>query len=434
MKVVQNQAYSNNINFQNIGYFKARRISGYLTNDIPFEKKNINNFRKLIEINNQNSVSRRLINLLETAKDIISKNETITSSSLFAATLLLFRGKKEELESVGEEKINPLLKKYNDIFKPENPTKDIPIRNINTYLNANPLVDLATPLIKAVDKCDARELEKLAKIDNMDWNIVDENGDNILLRCLKSDDVIKNEKKIIQCMRVIKDLPEGKFNINYVNSKGESAYTYCQKHFGQNDFHFVIHDFHFELLKFKDLDVHRHEYQELSPIAFALLSKDFDFFKAIISHPNFNYKNIDSVADTIQRLVDDRYEQIKYADFIKEQIDKQKVNEIKNIYDKQGTFTIDELANIVNYPHFWKFANMSLNSLDERLGHILAEISPKNDRDKEKMVQIFRKLANANYYFNNMNCLQKTGLDKAIEANNPFVANLFRKYLTEGSI
>lgn len=426
MKVVQNQAYSNNINFQNIGYFKARRISGYLTNDIPFEKKNINNFRKLIEINNQNSVSRRLINLLETAKDIISKNETITSSSLFAATLLLFRGKKEELESVGEEKINPLLKKYNDIFKPENPTKDIPIRNINTYLNANPLVDLAAPLIKAIDKCDAQELKKLAKIDNMDWNIVDENGDNILLRCLKRYRGSKSEETIT-CIQAIRDLPEGKFNINYVNSKGESAFTYCQKHFW-------ICNLHYELLKFKDLDINRHEYQELSPIAYSLLKKDFDFFKAITSHPNFNYKNIDKLANTIQRFIKDHYEQRNYLNFIEEQVDMQIINRIKYIYDKHGTFTIDEVANIVNYPNFWKFANMSLNSLDERLGHILAEISPKNDRDKEKMVQIFRKLANANYYFNNMNCLQKTGLDKAIEANNPFVANLFRKYLTEGSI
>lgn len=39
MKVLQNQAYSNNINFQNIGYFKSRKISKYLTQDIPFEKK-----------------------------------------------------------------------------------------------------------------------------------------------------------------------------------------------------------------------------------------------------------------------------------------------------------------------------------------------------------------------------------------------------------
>lgn len=372
-----------NTNFKNIGYIKSRRISKYLTQEIPYEKKNVDKFHRLIEINNKKSVSKRLVNLLEKAKNVINENKDISPKSLFAATLLLFRG------------------------------------NVHDYLNENPQFNFTPLLFKAIDNHDASTLEELAKIDSIDWNALDDKGDNILLRFFKKFKLNeKNYADFEACLNVIKDLPKGKFNVNYVNDEGDSALTCCM-------------DRSPNLLKiwlplFKDLDVNRQKYNQSSPIQYAIEHYNFELFNKILSHPKFNYKNIDSL---ISYIKEDNSCPNGYLYRIERMQDIKMMNKIKKIYEEQGTFTIDEIMNIVQYPNFGKFANMSFNLFNERLGHIIAQIYPKTPHEESNMRKIFEQLEQSNYYFNNVDCFQKTGLDKAIEADNHFVADLFRKHL-----
>lgn len=64
-------------------------------------------------------MSKRLVSLLEKAKNVISENKDISPKSLFAATLLLFRG------------------------------------NVHDYLNENPQFNFTPLLFKAIDNHDA---------------------------------------------------------------------------------------------------------------------------------------------------------------------------------------------------------------------------------------------------------------------------------------
>lgn len=178
-------------------------------------------------------------------------------------------------------------------------------------------------------------------------------------------------------------------------------------------------------------------YQVAEKCTVDIIDRDLlDIFKLLYEHPktdrsitNTRYFNcLISKLRTGTGYQQERYNEI--LSVITNYADNDYVNKIRSIYKREGTFTLDEMSKIVSYGNFNKFANMSVNELGERFGHIIAEIyiDKENPEQINKMTDIVKKLSDNMYAFNATDDLGVSPLEKAIKCNNEVVANLLRNY------
>lgn len=103
------------------------------------------------------------------------------------------------------------------------------------------------------------------------------------------------------------------------------------------------------------------------------------------------------------------------------------VKKIKDIYDREGTFTLEQISDIVNYPLFSRIKDEKYNIVGENIGHLISEIYVEPSKTKQ-LEDIFKRLQECEYNFQSVDDFGTTPLDKAIEAENKPVAELFRRY------
>lgn len=97
---------------------------------------------------------------------------------------------------------------------------------------------------------------------------------------------------------------------------------------------------------------------------------------------------------------------------------------MKEYYDKEGFVDLDQILDYVKLPRFSKICNEPLNSIDENIGHFVAEIVPKNFDEIKKISEIIDLLYEADYDFNGVDGINRTAITKAIEVNNLVVFKL----------
>lgn len=103
------------------------------------------------------------------------------------------------------------------------------------------------------------------------------------------------------------------------------------------------------------------------------------------------------------------------------------VKKAKEIYDREGTFTLEQISDIVNYPLFSRIKDEKYNIVGENIGHLISEIYVEPSKTKQ-LEDIFKRLQECEYNFQSVDDFGTTPLDKAIEAENKPVAELFRRY------
>lgn len=313
---------------------------------------------------------------------------------------------------------------------------------IESYLKVNPKSDInsKTPagesLLSLALKLKSMEaLKTLAKRDDVDWNITNENGDNLLMQILdfwgrdfydrNANHDLDFKKKAIKLLR---ELPDGKFDVNYINKAGslhhEKPYTALSKLFTFHEQEYQLFD---DILKFKNIDTNLDPTSGRPLILHAV--SDVDYFKKLFLHPN---------TDTTL-IKDEDFEQFKergsridhgVIQFLKKQEDKAFVNIMKKRYEENGMFELEEIKDFVNNDKFAPFANTKFNIFGENIAHLLTDIFPDmtNPTELKLVYDIVEKLSESKFDFQMKDELGRTPYEKAVEGENVVIADLLEKY------
>lgn len=308
---------------------------------------------------------------------------------------------------------------------------------LETYLKEHPNVDINstdhhgnTLVSHAINSKSLATLKVLATRDDVDWNVTDIDGKTPLMQLLtrtnRNSSDLEYKKQVLEILR---ELPKGKLNVNYINPNGfesyTGAYTALTEVLFYPDGEYELLD---DLLKFPDIDTNLNPQSDM-PLCLSCVS-DFKTFKKLYEHPNTDISLIKD--EHFEKLRNNEHVRFDYQinRYLKEQSDKMFAKWAKNLYEKNGILTVDEIEKFINYENFSDIANTQFNVFGENIAHLLVDIFPSIDNPKElgQIAQIVRKLKENNFDFNLKDELDRTPLDKAIEAENNIIADLLRRY------
>lgn len=289
--------------------------------------------------------------------------------------------------------------------------------------NGNSLISLAIKF-KSLDK-----IKMLAERDDVDWNLVDEEGNTPLMQLLTrserndDDSRLKFKKKVLEILR---ELPKGKLDVNYINPKGFNGNTAPFTALTMPLLYFdTEYDLIDDLLKFPDIDTN------LNPAASTPLWLKFidvfNTFKKLYEHPNTDISLIK--AEDIDKVLNDRRIDPRVNQYLKEQTDATFIKWAKNLYENNGMLTLDEIEKFVNYENFRAIKNTQFNVFGENIAHLLTDIFPDIDNPKEftQIRRIVDKLKDSGFDFQAKDELDRTPLEKAIEGENKIIAEVLRR-------
>lgn len=308
---------------------------------------------------------------------------------------------------------------------------------LENYLQKHPDVDINSTsqyrdsLISEAIRLELIDtLKTLAQRDDVNWNMINSAGETPLMQILtrtKGDSSNLEFKR--QALEILRNLPKGRLDVNYINPLGFSyytgAYTALTKVLYYTNTKYSLLD---EVLKFSDIDTNLNP-ASIMPLCLKYIN-NFDMFKKIYEHPNTDISLITD--EHIERLKNDDSVRIdnRIIQYLKEQADLKVAKLAKKLYEENGILTLDEIEKFANYDNFSAIANTQFNVFGENIAHLLVDIFPDIDNQKElgKIAQIVRKLKENNFDFRAKDELERTPLDKAIEGENEVVADLLRRY------
>ena len=93
------------------------------------------------------------------------------------------------------------------------------------------------------------------------------------------------------------------------------------------------------------------------------------------------------------------------------------IDNAKNIYEAQGSLTLEQIRNIVSTKNFEKFMQNTITPIHGNILHCLAEINIE-DKDIDSVVLILEKLKELDFYFDQKDSLDRTALDIAKTSKN----------------
>ena len=335
---------------------------------------------------------------------------------------------------------NPRL--VEDLMNVE-PSEMSKIYDLNKYDINSRDKDGNTILLKAAEELDLDRIKALKNIDDVDWNATNWYGDNIsmiILSDMRSIYLGGNEWELVKdILAVLRELPDGQFDINYVNQTPENGfhriifnlpYTTLGKFFLNKDAEYndEILD---ELLKFKNINPNICP-DESRPLLqwTSFFQSTFSMFNKLYNHPNTD-KNITYLGQHwLENLLNgDMILKKSTLNLLNDIINDRLVDKMKNIYEENGSFSIDEIEKFIKYDNFKQIMTQPLNSIGENIAHFLPEIFvEEGSEDYNKLRNIFEKLQNAKFNFNQKDNLFRTPLMKAIEAENVEVAKLLLEF------
>lgn len=296
---------------------------------------------------------------------------------------------------------------------------------IEKYLAQNPAVDINsrnqygdTLALSAVKAYDLNTLKVLAERDDFDWNIVDSNGNNVLTHVLSNSDY--NSEFITELIKILRQLPSGKFDINHVYYKTGVPYNALISYHAASFVDDIISFPNFNPnQKLRGDDTLLQQY-----IGY------FELFEKLFNHPD---ADVAALADkeVLNKLKKSDRTDPRCLRLISEHCDKQFAQKIKDIYDENGFLELDEIEKFVNYDALSNIMNTKFNIAGENIVHLLVEIFPDilNPMEIKTYYQILEKLKQADFDFQLTDDLGRTPLDKAIECENEVAIDLLKGYM-----
>ena len=429
--------------------------------DIPYAYDNHSNIIKDIAQTEDAVAMQKILDKLSEMPFIPNSDEICEAANIAGRSgniklLQLLKSKKVNLEqcrqNVGE--FTPEVQKFFSNLKIQNP------RLVEDLMNVKPsemsqVYDLSkydinsrdkdgnTILLKAARNLDLNRIKALKDIDDVDWNATNKQGENIsmiILNRMNTDDYSPNNKLIKAILTELRELPEGKFDINYVNQTpiykfGERIpfrlpYTTLNKFFldriaGSND---VILD---ELLQFKNINPNICPNDSIPLLQWlTFCPTSFNMFNKLYHHPNTDRDITYLGQHWLDNLLHGDMLLRKFSvKLLNEVINLRFVDKIKAIYEENGSFSINEIEKFIEYDNFKQIMMQSLNSIGENIGHFLSEIFVKEgSEDYNKLRNILGKLHDVQFDFSQKDNLDRIPLMKAIEAENIEVAKLLLEF------
>ena len=291
-------------------------------------------------------------------------------------------------------------------------------------------------LLEAAKNGNVDLIRELKNIPDVDWNITDSVGKNVLMHAI--DYALKDPKKAEEIIDILKTLPKDKFDINYINYCANFIAPYPHTAIQYRLAHNLSGNLLKKLLEFPNADVNVHAENSLPAAYIPCLNYKPELFKFLVENSNIDtlapYKgqtlrehlfsnrlfpgirSVDAAAP-FERLLDNKANNIF-------------LNKMKNIYDKFGTFTLEQINDFLNYGQIEKIKNKPLNSIGERISHFIAEIFPDAENPDEvlELTKLFKKLKEKEVDLDALDGIGRSPMRKAIEADNFIVAKLFKDY------
>ena len=290
-------------------------------------------------------------------------------------------------------------------------------------------------LLKAVKKGNLKILEELKNIDDVDWNITDSFGKNAAM--LAIDLIEKEPKKSKAILENLKNLPDGKFDINYINpcilektKMPANALTYSLFDYSLKGVD--------DILSFKNLDVNNHAQGTMPPLFIIPARTNHDHFTLEIFKKLLKKEGLDLgmkfEGKTLREaLYSGEFENIQdtySAELFEKRLDnaiaKRFVNKMSNVYNDEGTFTLEQIKDYLNFGKLDLVKNEPLNILGDRIVHFLPEITgcDKDYNIMKDVNDIFETLKKNDFDFDVLNDIGDSALKKAVEAENVPIVNM----------
>lgn len=418
-----------------------RRCTGELLNFSGFDNSSIMDFIARIPYSEKDKetiskIAERLYKIYEPKDDDRSqKHALLAAMNGNNALLKFFEDKhvhyrhlitspiesypKQVRETIQNSKLNDRwgILKFNDAAR------------LKTHLEEHPEIDVNSRdydgiglILRAFKAENLDILKYLATRDDVDWNIRDNNGENILMHLIsdkKDAPDIEFKKEVIKLLR---ELPEGKFDVNYVNYNNGAVgrrYPYSALSSFLNGKTYNLDENMFdELLKFPELDTNNMVYENVPLLVYLINGLSSDF-KKIYNHPNTNREVILNNPDLEIPW--------RIQDFLEEEADKNVIKNIKEIYDKNGELTLEQIQQFIQYKNIDKIIDAKLNIVGENILHFLADINITSDNINQVEALVKLIAQNHLHYLNIPDDFGTTPIDKIINAENTKIADLIKK-------
>ena len=297
----------------------------------------------------------------------------------------------------------------------------------------------STLLLEAVKKGKVDLLHELENIPDVNWNITDSTGKNVLMHAIDYYYKYRNFKYAEEIIDILKNISSDKFDINYIN---HCANEICP--FPHTAFQYAISHNNLDvkllkkLLEISKLDVNLHAENSLPTAYIPCIKYKPSLLQFLIENTNIDtlapyegetlrkhlfahklFPDIDSIqkAAPLERLLDQK-------------VNNNFKNKMKEIYERNGSFTIEQINDFLNYGQIENIKDEPLNSIGERIPHFIAEIFPdiENYEEIAEIDKLFKKLKEKNVNLDILDEIGRSPLRKAVELENPIMAKFFKDY------
>lgn len=261
-------------------------------------------------------------------------------------------------------------------------------------------------------------LSFLKTIDSVNWNAYDSNGKNIALIALDTDKTIHDSWPLINFVRCLGD---EKYDINACG-RGKLAITSPIEEAVTRRGCYIEY-----ITKFKNTNVMEQLRENDEPLIFRAIDEvSFTLdFRDLITHPSFDFFGKTKYGENVVEYAKKHASKNK-IDCINEQIPHFVINKARQLYDKNGELTIEEmnflLDSLIDNNANRNIVNSSITNLDEGFGHLMCDINIDiNDSKKmQEMSSLLDKLVEAGGWEckDKENFVDMNMVEKAIEAEN----------------
>lgn len=298
---------------------------------------------------------------------------------------------------------------------------------VERFFHDNPDIDINsrnkrgdTLAIKAIKDGNVDLLRFLGKLEGVDWNVYDANGQNLLLLAL-----IKNDYKMILYLQ---DLPDGELNASSLSILDYDDFSAPFSIISPLEY--ALKEDKIEwLVKFSNINVMEDAQGTKEPFIFRAVDESiysFDF-KPLLRHPSLDLSVKNSQGEDIVEYAlssNDSWIREDMQEFLPELV----VNSIKKEYEKTGEISLDKLDAVLDVlaSDHRKARDLLektvFNSIDDTIGHLLCDFHLEMDdfNSMRKMSKILQKLCkNIGYKIDSSkNAIGQTPISKAIECEN----------------
>lgn len=296
----------------------------------------------------------------------------------------------------------------------------------------------STLLLEAAKNGNVEMIKELKNIADVDWNITDSIGQNVLMHAINHAHALENSRKAEEIIDILKTLPKEKFDINYINYCTNCICPYPHTAIQYRLAHNLWDNLLEKLLEFPNINVNLHAENSIPTAYIPCIKNSPEEFKTLVENSDIDtlatyngkslrqhlysrglFPSINRVGDAapFERILDSKANGIF-------------INKMKKIYDKYGTFTIEQINDFLNYGQLEKIKDEPINILGEKISHFIAEIFPNPENPDEilALTKLFEKLKEKNIDMDSLDDIGRSPMKKAVEADNAIIARLFKDY------